>query len=380
MKLDNSWKVWYFSFNTGTDHAPKEVKMERIKKILNHIFIDGLSGMALGLFSTLIVGTIVQQIGTLIGGTVGDLLFLIGKMAAALTGAGIGVGVAHKFKESPLVVLSAATAGMVGGFASKMLAGSMFVDGAVVLAGPGEPLGAFIAALVGIEAGHLVSGKTKVDILVTPIITIVAGSAVGLFVGPPISEFMTGLGAIINWGTEQQPFLMGIIVSVLMGIILTLPISSAALGIILNLSGLAAGAATIGCCCNMVGFAVASYRENRMAGLLAQGVGTSMLQMPNIVRKPVIWIPAIVSSAILGPVSTMLVKMTSNATGSGMGTAGFVGQIMTYQTMAPEIGGAMTMIIIVVFQILLPAAVTLAVSEFMRKKGWIKEGDMKLEL
>lgn len=380
MKLDNSWKVWYFSFNTRTDHAPKEVKMERIKKILNHIFIDGLSGMALGLFSTLIVGTIVQQIGTLIGGTVGDLLFLIGKMAAALTGAGIGVGVAHKFKESPLVVLSAATAGMVGGFASKMLAGSMFVDGAVVLAGPGEPLGAFIAALVGIEAGHLVSGKTKVDILVTPIITIVAGSAVGLFVGPPISEFMTGLGAIINWGTEQQPFLMGIIVSVLMGIILTLPISSAALGIILNLSGLAAGAATIGCCCNMVGFAVASYRENRMAGLLAQGVGTSMLQMPNIVRKPVIWIPAIVSSAILGPVSTMLVKMTSNATGSGMGTAGFVGQIMTYQTMAPEIGGAMTMIIIVVFQILLPAAVTLAVSEFMRKKGWIKEGDMKLEL
>lgn len=380
MKLDNSWKVWYFSFNTRTDHAPKEVKMERIKKILNHIFIDGLSGMALGLFSTLIVGTIVQQIGTLIGGTVGDLLFLIGKMAAALTGAGIGVGVAHKFKESPLVVLSAATAGMVGGFASKMLAGSVFVDGAVVLAGPGEPLGAFIAALVGIEAGHLVSGKTKVDILVTPIITIAAGSAVGLFVGPPISEFMTGLGAIINWGTEQQPFLMGIIVSVLMGIILTLPISSAALGIILNLSGLAAGAATIGCCCNMVGFAVASYRENRMAGLLAQGVGTSMLQMPNIVRKPVIWIPAIVSSAILGPVSTMLVKMTSNATGSGMGTAGFVGQIMTYQTMAPEIGGAMTMIIIVVFQILLPAAVTLAVSEFMRKKGWIKEGDMKLEL
>lgn len=380
MKLDNSWKVWYFSFNTRTDHAPKEVKMERIKKLLNHIFIDGLSGMALGLFSTLIVGTIVQQIGTLIGGTVGDLLFLIGKMAAALTGAGIGVGVAHKFKESPLVVLSAATAGMVGGFASKMLAGSVFVDGAVVLAGPGEPLGAFIAALVGIEAGHLVSGKTKVDILVTPIITIAAGSAVGLFVGPPISEFMTGLGAIINWGTEQQPFLMGIIVSVLMGIILTLPISSAALGIILNLSGLAAGAATIGCCCNMVGFAVASYRENRMAGLLAQGVGTSMLQMPNIVRKPVIWIPAIVSSAILGPVSTMLVKMTSNATGSGMGTAGFVGQIMTYQTMAPEIGGAMTMIIIVVFQILLPAAVTLAVSEFMRKKGWIKEGDMKLEL
>lgn len=354
--------------------------MEKAKKILNHIFIDGLSGMALGLFSTLIVGTIIQQIGNLIGGSVGDMLFLIGKMAAAMTSAGIGVGVAYRFKESPLVVLSSATAGMVGGFASKILAGTVLVDGTIVLAGPGEPLGAFIAALVGIELGHLVSGKTKVDILVTPIVTIIAGSVVGLIVGPPISQFMTGLGAIINWGTEQQPFIMGIVVSVLMGMILTLPISSAALGVILNLSGLAAGAATIGCCCNMVGFAVASYRENKVAGLLAQGVGTSMLQVPNIVRKPVIWIPAIVSSAILGPVSTMLVKMTSNATGSGMGTAGFVGQIMTYQTMAPEIGGAMTMVIIVVFQILLPAVITLAVSEFMRKKGWIKYGDMKLEL
>jgi len=346
-----------------------------MKKLLNHIFIDGLSGMALGLFSTLIVGTIIQQIGNLIGGNIGDMLFIMGKMAAAMTGAGIGVGVAHRYQESPLVVLSAATAGMTGGFASKIL-----VDGSVVLAGPGEPLGAFVAAFAGIELGHLVSGKTKVDILVTPIVTIVTGCAVGLIVGPPISKFMIGLGAIINWGTEQQPFIMGIVVSVLMGMILTLPISSAALGIILNLSGLAAGAATIGCCCNMVGFAVASYRENKVAGLLAQGIGTSMLQVPNIVRKPIIWIPAIVSSAVLGPVSTMLVKMTSNATGSGMGTAGFVGQIMTYQTMAPEIGGTMTMIIIVVFQIVLPAVITLAVSEFMRKKGWIKDGDMKLEL
>ena len=351
-----------------------------MKKVLNHIFIDGLSGMALGLFSTLIVGTIIQQIGNLIGGSIGDMLFILGKMAAAMTSAGIGVGVAYRFKESPLVVLSAATAGMVGGFASKILAGTLLVDGAVVLAGPGEPLGAFIAALAAIEVGHRVSGKTKVDILVTPIVTILAGSVVGLLVGPPISRFMNGLGAIINWGTEQQPFLMGIIVSVLMGMILTLPISSAALGVILNLSGLAAGAATIGCCCNMVGFAVASYRENKMAGLLAQGVGTSMLQVPNIVKKPIIWVPAIVSSAVLGPVSTMLVKMTSNATGSGMGTAGFVGQIMTYQTMAPEIGGAKTMAIIIVFQILLPAVITLAVSEFMRKKGWIKEGDMELEL
>ena len=241
-------------------------------------------------------------------------------------------------------------------------------------------MGAFLAAYVGIEFGHLVSGKTKVDILVTPIVTITAGSAVGLLVGPPISEFMTALGALINWGTEQQPFLMGIIVSVLMGMILTLPISSAALGIILNLSGLAAGAATIGCCCNMVGFAVASYRENKIGGLLAQGIGTSMLQVPNIVRKPIIWVPAILSSAILGPVGTMILHMTSNATGSGMGTAGLVGQIMTWQTMTAVEPPMVVLVKIIVIQIALPAVVTLLISEFMRKKKWIQYGDMKLEL
>lgn len=216
--------------------------------------------------------------------------------------------------------------------------------------------------------------------MVTPIVTITAGSAVGLLVGPPISEFMTALGALINWGTEQQPFLMGIIVSVLMGMILTLPISSAALGVILNLSGLAAGAATIGCCCNMVGFAVASYRENKIGGLLAQGIGTSMLQVPNIVRKPIIWVPAILSSAILGPVGTMILHMTSNATGSGMGTAGLVGQIMTWQTMTAVEPPMVVLVKIIVMQIALPAVVTLLISEFMRKKKWIQYGDMKLEL
>lgn len=354
--------------------------MEKFKKILNHIFIDGLSGMALGLFATLIIGTIIQQIGTLIGSSIGDTVYFLGKMAGAMTSAGIGVGVAYKFKESPLVVLASATAGMVGGFASKILAGTVLVEGNILLAGPGEPLGAFLAALVGIELGHLVSGKTKVDILVTPLVTILTGSAVGLILGPPISSFMTALGEIINWGTIQQPFLMGIIVSVLMGMILTLPISSAALGVILNLSGLAAGAATVGCCCNMVGFAVASYRENKIGGLLAQGIGTSMLQVPNIVRKPVIWLPAILSSAILGPVGTMVLRMESNATGSGMGTAGLVGQIMTWQVMAPVEGPAMTLIKILLIQVILPAVVTLAISEFMRKKGWIKFGDMKLDL
>ena len=354
--------------------------MDRLKKTLDRIFIDGLSAMAQGLFATLIIGTIIQQIGTLLGGTVGDMIFVIGKVAASLTGAGIGAAVAYRFKESPLVVVSAGTAGMVGAFAGKLLAGGLLVDGAMVYAGPGEPLGAFIAAYVGIFFGHLVSGKTKVDILVTPVVCIGTGSAVGLLLGPPISGFMAWLGALINWGTEQQPFLMGIVVSVLMGMILTLPISSAALGIILNLSGLAAGAATVGCCCNMVGFAAASYRENKIGGLLAQGIGTSMLQVPNIVRKPVIWLPVILSSAVLGPVGTVGLHMTSNATGSGMGTAGLVGQIMTWQTMTAAEPPMMVLVKILVIQIILPAAVTLGISEFMRSRGWIKFGDMQLDL
>ncbi|MGI6018171.1 MAG: PTS transporter subunit IIC [Marvinbryantia sp.] len=354
--------------------------MKYISKWLNRVFIDGLSGMAQGLFATLIVGTIIQQIGTLIGGEIGTMIFTIGKVAASLTGAGIGVGVASKYKESPLVILSSATAGMVGAFAGSIASGKVLVDGVMSFSGPGEPLGAFIAAYIGIEAGHLVSGKTKVDILVTPLVSIGAGSAVGILIGPSISQMMTSLGAMINWGTEQQPFLMGVIVSVLMGMILTLPISSAAIGVVLNLSGLAAGAATVGCCCNMVGFAVASYRENKIGGLLAQGVGTSMLQVPNIVRKPIIWLPAILSSAILGPVGTMILKMTNNATGSGMGTAGFVGQIMTWQTMTATEVPTVVLIKILAIQIVLPALVTLAISEFMRKQKWIKDGDMKLDL
>ncbi len=352
----------------------------KLKSLFQRIFIDGLGGMGLGLFATLIIGTIIQQIGSLIGGSVGDTLYLLGKMAAAMTGAGIGVGVAYKFKESPLVVVSAATAGMVGAFAGKITAGTVYVDGVIHFAGPGEPLGAFLAAYVCIELGHLVSGKTNVDILITPLVSIVGGSVVGLFAGPPISAFMTWLGSLINWGTEQQPLLMGIIVSVLMGIVLTLPISSAALGIVLNLSGIAAGAATVGCCANMIGFAVASYRENKVGGLLAQGLGTSMLQIPNIVRKPLIWLPAIVASAVLGPISTVVLGMTSNATGSGMGTAGLVGPIMTYQTMTATVSPAIVLFEMALMYFILPGAIAFAVSEWMRKKGWIQSGDLKLTL
>lgn len=361
------------------------------KKLGKEIFIDGLSGMASGLFATLIIGTIIVQVAGLIPGVVGTYLFMIGKMASAMTGAGIGIGTAKRLEASPLVQVSAATAGMCGAFASKLLAGAAIVSGtvdgglelsnAVVLSGPGEPLGAFVAVMVCIYMGRLVSGKTKVDILVTPFVCIVSGSAVGLLVGPSISAFMTWLGSIINWGTEQAPFVMGIVVSVLMGIILTLPISSAALGIILGLSGIAAGAATVGCCANMVGFAVASYRENKVNGLLAQGLGTSMLQIGNIVKKPVIWLPAIVASAVLGPVSTCVLRMTNNPTGSGMGTAGLVGQINAYQDMAA--GGMAPGVVlaeIVVMHVVLPAVIAFAVSELMRKKGMIADGDMKLDV
>lgn len=351
----------------------KVVCMEKTKKILNRIFIDGLSGMALGLFSTLIIGTIIAQIGTLIGGPVGSYLKAISNVAKTLTGAGIGVGVACKFKEGPLVTVSAAVAGMIGAFPAA--------PEAITLGAPGEPLGAFVAAYVAIEVGHLVAGKTKVDILVTPLISICAGAAIGLFVGPYITYFMKWLGGLVNVNVEQSPIFGGIIVSVLMGMILTLPISSAAIGISMGLTGLAAGAATIGCCCQMVGFAVASYRENKVGGLIAQGVGTSMLQIPNIVRRPIIWIPAIVSSAILGPVASAVLHMVSTPVGSGMGSAGFVGQIAAFGAMT-EAGMStwMALLQIAIMHFILPALLTLGVSEFMRKKGWIREGDMALKV
>ena len=351
-----------------------------MKSILDRFFIDGLSGMAHGLFATLIIGTIIQQIGNFVPGGTGDMIYLLGKVAAGLTGAGIGAGVARKLDAGHLVVVSAAVVGMIGAFASRILAGEVLVDDSLVLTGPGEPLGAFLAAYIAVEIGILISGKTKLDIILTPLVCIGVGSAVGLFAGPPISRFMAWLGSLINWGTEQQPLVMGIVVSVLMGMILTLPISSAALGVILNLSGLAAGAATVGCCCNMIGFAVASFRENKISGFLAQGIGTSMLQVPNIVRHPLIWIPPILSSAILGPVGTMLFQMTNNATGSGMGTAGLVGPLMTWQVMTQTEAGTIVLFKIMVIQFILPAVLTLLISEFMRKKKLIHPGDMKLEL
>ena len=355
--------------------------MSTIKKFLNLIFIDGLSGMALGLFSTLIIGTILKQAADLIGGDFGYYLGVFDVMAQRLTGAGIGIGVAYKYKSSTYVTLSAAAAGMIGAYATAIISGSILSDGALVYSGPGDPLSAFIAALAGIAVGSLPAGKTKLDLLITPAVTIIVGGAVGIIVGPPVSTIMTRLGDIINWGTVQQPLIMGIVVSVIMGMVLTLPISSAALGIILGLSGPAAGAATIGCCCQMIGFAVASFRENGVGGLLAQGIGTSMLQVPNIIRHPQIWIPEILSSAILGPIAiSRFVGMTNNATGSGMGTSGLVGQIMTWQTMTAVESPVLVLIKIFLFHFILPGLLTLVFSEAMRKKNWIKSGDMKLSI
>ena len=345
-----------------------------MKKILNHIFIDGLSGMALGLFSTLIIGTIIGQIGTLVGNEIGTYLIAISSVAKTVTGAGIGVGVAAKFKQGPLVTVSAAVAGMIGAFPALGME-------SFALGKAGEPLGAFVAALIGIECGRLVAGRTKIDIILTPLVSICTGAAAGFIVGPPISNFMKWLGNLVNINVEASPILGGIAVSVLMGMILTLPISSAALGVSMGLTGLAAGAATIGCCCQMVGFAVASYRENKFGGFIAQGIGTSMLQVPNILRRPLIWLPPIISSAILGPIASAVLHMVSTPIGSGMGSAGFVGQIAAYGAMLETgMSSKVALIQIIIMHFVLPAGVTLIFSEGMRKAGWIKDGDMKLEV
>ncbi len=354
--------------------------MKTLKNIFNYIFVDGLSGMALGLFATLIIGTILEQIGNFLPDEIGTYVISIAAVAKSLTGAGIGVGMAFKYKSSPLTGVSAAVAGMTGAFASKILVGAVITSGGMLYSGPGDPLAAFIGAFFAILAGKLVSGKTKLDIIITPAVSILAGCAAGFIIGPPASKLTTYIGSVISWGMERQPVVMGIVVSVVMGICLTLPISSAALGIILNLSGIAGGAAVVGCCANMVGFAVASYRENKLGGLIAQGVGTSMLQMPNIVKHPQIWIPAIVASAVLGPISSAVLKMTCNASGSGMGTSGLVGQFMTYSSMVEDgVDPKIVLIEIIIMHFIAPALISLAVSEFMRKKKLIGFGDMELK-
>ena len=274
----------------------------------------------------------------------------------SMMGPSIGVAVAYGLKAPLLVLLPSTITGAAG-------------------AQLGGPAGAFVAAVIGTEFGKLVSKETKLDIIVTPAVTITLGVFAGMTIGPVIDIFMSGLGQVIMRATELHPIPMGILVSVIMGLILTLPISSAAIAIMLQLGGLAAGAATAGCCAQMIGFAVASYRENGVGGLLSQGLGTSMLQIPNIIKNPYIWIPPTLASAILGPVATTILPMENIPEGAGMGTSGLVGQFCTI-----EIMGLSALPKIFILHFILPAILTLAISEFMRKKGYIKNGDMKLDV
>lgn len=364
-----------------------------MNKYVKRYLVDSLSGMALGLFSTLIIGLILKQIGGFFPiqvssdastimlwlSAIGKFLIKIGQTITVLTGAGIAVGVAHALGAPKLVCFASILTGTVGAYASGFISGSIIsAAGAVTLSGPGDPIGALAAGLAGAEIGRLLSGKTKVDIIITPAVTILTGCIAAVLLGPPLAQGSFWLGAGIQKATELQPFLMGIVLSVTMGMILTLPISSAAIAIILGLSGLAGGASTAGCCAQMIGFAVISFRDNGVNGLLAQGLGTSMLQIPNIVKNPRIWIPPTLASAITGPLTTVVFKMKNLPAGSGMGTSGFVGPLLTWEAMIGESSGGYIIVSIALLYIILPAVLSFVCYEFMRKKGWIKDGDMKL--
>ncbi|MBC8587345.1 PTS transporter subunit IIC [Paratissierella segnis] len=339
--------------------------MAKKGKGIQDYIVNVFNGMALGLFSSLIIGLIIKQIGTLL-----DVPMLInfGNIAQKLMGPAIGAGVAHSIGAPPLGIFASVVTGTLG-------AGSISFDGAAAIINTGEPVGAMIASLIGAEVSKMISGKTKVDIVLVPISTILVGGLVAKHVSPYITVALDYVGDFINMATELHPIPMGIIVSVVMGIILTLPISSAALAISLKLSGLAAGASTVGCAANMIGFAVASYRENGIGGFIAQGIGTSMIQMSNIVKNPLIWIPAIVSSAILGPISSYVLKMEGNSIGAGMGTSGLVGQFATIDTMGSS---PRVIVLIILMHFVLPGIISFIVSEWLRKIGWIKKGDMTL--
>jgi uncharacterized membrane protein len=297
-----------------------------------------------------------------------DLIVTFGQFAQYMMGPAIGAGVAYSIGASPLGVFASIVTGAIG-------AGTIVLNGAEMTIQVGEPVGAFIAALIGAEFSKFIQGKTKVDIVLVPLGTIIIGGLTGHYIAPAVSGLMSFIGSIINRATELQPIPMGILVSVLMGIALTLPISSAALAISLGLSGLAAGASTVGCCAQMIGFAISSYRENGFGGFIAQGIGTSMLQIPNIIRKPQIWIPPIVASAILGPISTTVFKMESNMIGAGMGTSGLVGQFALIETMGSS---SKVFIAMILMHFIFPGIISYIISQWMRKKGYIKEGDMKL--
>src|SRR5690625_2856418 len=311
--------------------------------------------MALGLFSSLIIGLIIKTIGEQIGL---ESFVEMGTFAMdnKVMGGAIGVAIAYGLKAPPLVIFSVLFAGAFG-------------------AELGGPAGSYVAALIAIEFGMLLYVVTRVDIIVTPFITILVGFFTGKFVGIPINQFMTWLGEIINWSTEQRPFIMGIIVAVLMGWALTAPLSSAAIAIMLSIDGLAAGAAVIGCSAQMMGFAAQSYRDNGVGGFLAQAIGTSMLQVPNILKNPVIMIPPTIASIILAPIGTVWLKMINNTEGAGMGTSGLVGQIMAFETMGFTWNGLWAVLLI---HFNAPALISVLFAKVFSMLGWIKPGDMKI--
>ncbi|MBQ3355591.1 MAG: PTS sugar transporter subunit IIC [Oscillospiraceae bacterium] len=329
-------------------------------------FVTAMGAMAQGLFASLLIGTIFGTLGKWCG-----VPFLEDIASFAqngyVVGAAIGVAVAFALKAEGLLLFSCAVVGAIG----YSLGADGYTSG---------PAGAFLAVLVACEVGKLVFKQTKVDILVTPIVTILVGYGISLLLCPPIAYGMHYAGEFINTATELQPLVMGIIVSVTVGILLTLPVSSAAICAMIGITGLAGGAATAGCCCQMVGFAVMSFRENRWGGLTAQGLGTSMLQMGNIVKRPVIWLPTILSSAIVGPISTLVFHMQNTGVAAGMGTCGLVGPLGVVTAMGAGEMGATGWIGLLLICIVLPAVLTLLFSELMRKLGWIRPGDLKLEL
>lgn len=331
-----------------------------MKKFFKKYIIDALSHMAMGLFCSLILGLILGQIAKIPG--LGFLNFIAEALASdsPLVGACIGLSIAYGLSCVPLVMISSAITGALG---------YLF----------GGPVGAYLAVIIGTVLGNLISKKTPVDIILTPLATIVCGCLFARYCCSPINDFMLYLGSVINNATMLSPFLMGITVAVLVGCALTLPISSVAICVMLGIDGLAAGAATAGCCAQMIGFAVISYRDNGIGGLLSQGLGTSMLQIGNIVRKPIIWLAPTLTSAILGPVSTVWLEMTNNALGAGMGTAGLVGPLATFADMteAGAAAGPLTLKIICLYFIA-PAVISLAIHHLMVKAGWVKPGDMKL--
>ena len=365
-----------------TTKAPTRVRSFLTKKGVSlspkTYFVDAMGAMALGLFASLLMGTIFGTILKYVpeGNVFYDLLSLLSRYAPAsggATGAILGVAVAYALKAPALVLFASGVIGMCG---NDMLTVITATDGAAKSVAAG-PAGAFLCVLVACEVGKLVAGETKVDILVTPAVTLTAGMITAMLICPAVAYVMYWLGYFINYATTILPFFMGIIISVVVGIILTLPISSAAVCAMIGITGLAGGAAVAGCCAQMVGFAVISFRENRWGGVVAQGLGTSMLQMGNIVKRPIIWLPPTLAAAITGPVSTCLFKLECTGVSAGMGTCGLVGPIGVFSSMGFTANSIFGVLVVC---LLLPAVLSLVFSEIMRKLGWIREGDLKLEL